>query len=114
MNRYEKRNAAYRIDGCYDLRSHEAALGKNRDAFERAKAETLGHMREALMQTEALTFDEFFAERKNSPHGAIARAMHYPECGDTAAYPTLTLALEEIYAWFKCSNGDCGRKALSA
>ncbi len=64
MNRYEKQNAAHRINDYYDLRPHEAALGKNVEAFERAKAETLKNMRDALAQTEAMTFAEFHAERK--------------------------------------------------
>jgi len=33
-----------------------------------------------------------------------AKAIHYPECWDTAAYPTLKSALEEVYASFKCSD----------
>jgi len=39
-------------------------------------------------------------------HKAMAAAIHYPECWDTAAYPTLEDAMAEIYAWFKCSNDD--------
>ncbi|WP_305910439.1 hypothetical protein Q9L42_021255 (plasmid) [Methylomarinum sp. Ch1-1] len=64
MNRYEKQNAASRIDGYYNPRPHEAVLEKHREAFDRAKAETLKNIRNALEQTEALTFEEFFAERK--------------------------------------------------
>lgn len=37
------------------------------------------------------------------------KAIHYPECWDTAAYPTIESALHEITAWFKCSNEDCTR-----
>jgi len=37
----------------------------------------------------------------------VAKAIHYPECWDTAAYPTLESALAELFAWFKCSNDDC-------
>ena len=32
--------------------------------------------------------------------------MHYPECWDTAAYPTLESAMHENSAWFKCTNQD--------
>ena len=35
-----------------------------------------------------------------------ARAIHYPECWDTAAYPTLESALAEVYAAFRCTNED--------
>lgn len=37
----------------------------------------------------------------------IAKAIHYPECWDTAAYPTLASALCEMFAFFKCTNDDC-------
>lgn len=111
MTRYEKQNAAIRIDGYYDLRPHEAALEKKTEAFERAKSETLKQMRDALVQTEALTLDDFFSGRRNASSrcGDVADAIHYPECWDTAAYPTVLCALEEIYAWFRCNNDDCGR-----
>ena len=35
--------------------------------------------------------------------GGLASAIHYPECWDTAAYPTLLSALEEI----GCNPADC-------
>ena len=38
---------------------------------------------------------------------AVAAAIHYPDCWDTAAYPTLLSALEEI----GCSPADCTRLA---
>lgn len=34
----------------------------------------------------------------------VAKAIHYPDCWDTAAYPTLESALKEMYAFFKCSE----------
>ena len=34
----------------------------------------------------------------------IAAAIHYPNCWDTATYPTLESAIWEIVADFKCSN----------
>lgn len=37
---------------------------------------------------------------------SIAKAIHYPDCWDTMAYPTLESALDEMFAWFKCS--ECG------
>jgi hypothetical protein len=33
---------------------------------------------------------------------AEAAAIHYPECWDTAAYPTFSDALSAVYAYFKC------------
>ena len=33
-----------------------------------------------------------------------ATSIHYPECWDTAAYPTVESALSEVYAGFKCTN----------
>lgn len=59
-----------------------------------------GRMREA----------EADAERLNAEVAEIARAIHYPECWDTVTYPTLAEALDEMYAWFKCSNDGCRRK----
>jgi hypothetical protein len=44
--------------------------------------------------------------RQVAAYGNIARAIHYPECWDTAAYPTLADALGEIAADFTCSNLD--------
>lgn len=108
MDRHAIQNAAERIDGYFHLRPHEYGRDKGGEAFDRAKEETLKNMRVALEQTEALTADDFFAARKHgSPYGNIADAIHYPECWDTAAYPTVLCALHEIYEWFKCSNDDC-------
>lgn len=49
---------------------------------------------------------------------AIGLAIHYPDCWDTAAYPTLDSALAEIAAWgkaFRCTNDDCvDAKAIRA
>jgi hypothetical protein len=33
----------------------------------------------------------------------LAQVMHYPECWDTAAYPTIESALHEAYSWAKCN-----------
>jgi hypothetical protein len=40
----------------------------------------------------------------HSASGPKAEAIHYPECWDTAAYPTVESALSEVYAAFKCTN----------
>lgn len=39
----------------------------------------------------------------------IATQIHYPECWDTMAYPTLFSAIWEIICWtdIGCSNEDC-------
>lgn len=41
---------------------------------------------------------------------AIAAAIHYPDCWDTAAYPMLADALTEVYEHFHCS--ECGSGAV--
>ena len=46
--------------------------------------------------------------------GDVASAIHYPDCWDTACYPTLASALSEMYAWFECSNDDCERPTSPA
>jgi len=42
-----------------------------------------------------------------------AAAIHYPQCWDTAAYPTVESALSEVYAGFRCSAGHCGESVAS-
>lgn len=44
---------------------------------------------------------------------AIAEAIHYPDCWDQMAYPTLESALHELTAWFKCSNDECKQPAAA-
>jgi hypothetical protein len=66
MDRYAIENAVYRVDGYFYPEPHELALGKEREAFERAKRTTLHHMRIAIEQTEALTADQFLAHPKRS------------------------------------------------
>lgn len=36
----------------------------------------------------------------------IAPAIHYPECWDTAAYPTVESALSEVFAHYRCTEHD--------
>jgi len=64
MNRYDIQNASRRIDGYCAPRQYEEAQGKQEEAFERAKLETIGHMRKALEQTEQLTADQFYTETR--------------------------------------------------
>ncbi|MEK7916602.1 hypothetical protein AAB988_29645 [Burkholderia contaminans] len=37
----------------------------------------------------------------------LAAKIHYPECWDTAAYPTLAAALVECSAWYDMRCGEC-------
>jgi hypothetical protein len=43
----------------------------------------------------------------------LAKAIHYPDCWDTACYDTLESALAELAAGFFCTNDDCGLGAFS-
>lgn len=45
-----------------------------------------------------------FAASQAAPDQAIAKAIHYPDCWDTAAYPALADALSAVYDHFKCSE----------
>lgn len=57
----------------------------------------------------AKTFDPAFVESLTAPAPAddrIAAAIHYPECWDTAAYPTVESALSEVYAHYRCTEHD--------
>ncbi|MBR8376505.1 hypothetical protein KDW20_12025 [Burkholderia cenocepacia] len=38
------------------------------------------------------------------PESKLAQAIHYPECWDTVAYPTVESALREVYAAFRCQQ----------
>lgn len=37
----------------------------------------------------------------------LAKSIHYPDCWDTMAYPTVESALHELQAWFQCSTEPC-------
>lgn len=56
-------------------------------------------------------------EPAQDEHKALADAIHWPDCWDTAAYPTLASALSEVVASFRCTNQDTHtqdeRKALA-
>lgn len=75
MNRYEKQNAANRIDGYYYPTIDEYNTSLAFDAFLRAKKETIKHMKKALRDTEELTYEDFFLEtgRKQSLERIHAR-----------------------------------------
>ena len=42
------------------------------------------------------------SEGRQAEGAVLAKALHYPDCWDTAAYPTLESAIHEAAAW-KCS-----------
>lgn len=42
----------------------------------------------------------------------IASAIHYPECWDTAAYPTVESALSEVFAHYRCTEHDAPAEVL--
>ncbi|MBV5328094.1 MAG: hypothetical protein JZU65_10720 [Chlorobium sp.] len=46
-------------------------------------------------------------------YNSIAKAIHYPECWDTAAYPDIESALSEIFNWFSCSTCSLKEKGLT-
>jgi hypothetical protein len=61
MNQYERKNAVSKVEG-YDLR---VIPNRARQAeFEAAKRECLVHLRAQLANVEALTFDQYIAERR--------------------------------------------------
>jgi len=60
-NRYQVANAREKIAGYYNPASHESALGKHEQAFDRAKAECLIHLRRQIESIENMTFDTFKA-----------------------------------------------------
>jgi hypothetical protein len=58
-----------------------------------------------LLSAFSLWFDiDTAAQTLGSVPQATAAAIHYPDCWDTAAYPTLESALIELYHAFKCSE----------
>ena len=57
MSQYDIKNAAERVEGYFIPRPGES----DEKAFERAKTETVANMKNALTQTESLTFDQWKA-----------------------------------------------------
>lgn len=63
----------------------------------------------AAMLAAAPAPDQFRAAAKMMAEPAddrIAAAIHYPECWDTAAYPTVESALAEVFAHYHCTEHD--------
>ncbi len=71
--------------------------------------------------TEAYIATEHYNEGWNGALAAVrkvlgsslAAAIHYPDCWDTAAYPTIESALAEIGDDFLCTNDDCPHHSTS-
>lgn len=74
MDRYKAVNARARILSYYSPEPQEVALKKDREPFERAKAEWLKNARMALEETEVMTFEEWQATRE------IFKARKPDEC----------------------------------
>jgi hypothetical protein len=53
-------------------------------------------------------------ERQEVGHADIAQAIHYPDCWDQDAYPTLASALNELVSAFQCTNKDTHLLAAQA
>jgi hypothetical protein len=59
MDRFSKFNALASIESYYLPRPHEECLGKQQDAFERAKHETLENLKKKIADIEEITFSDF-------------------------------------------------------
>jgi hypothetical protein len=80
-----------------------AALVIDRTDAERAAALTTHREHPAAQQ-----------ERQEARHADIAQAIHYPDCWDQDAYPTLASALNELVSAFQCTNKDTHPLAAQA
>lgn len=47
-----------------------------------------------------------YADRAVSEICALASALHYPYCWDTAAYPNLEACINELFVCNTCRNGE--------
>ena len=52
-------------------------------------------------------WEPLFTHPANNHLDEIAKVLHYPDCWDTAAYPTLEDAIIEAKSWAHCTNEDC-------
>jgi len=82
------------------LTSFRAAVELRRLDSENAK------LREAIKETEQAAVLSA-APQAPAPVIDIATSIHYPECWDTAAYPTVESALHELQAWFAATPHEC-------
>jgi len=66
MDRFTKANAARSVDGYYLPAPHEISLGKQEEAFNRAKQELIMHMKNKLEYVESLEYEDFKSLRKRN------------------------------------------------
>lgn len=59
MNRFEKDNALYKIEGYFLPKRYETTLEDKKKAFERAKSETIFHHERALECLKQICFEDF-------------------------------------------------------
>lgn len=78
MHQYTALRARSRILSYYSKTPHEAALGKEEEPFERAKAEWIKHTKAAIAEVEEMQLADFLATRQTM----LARKQtECPECG---------------------------------
>ncbi|MFZ3286620.1 MAG: hypothetical protein WA191_07190 [Telluria sp.] len=81
-----------------------------RVAAERQKTEAQLMLNSVLLEDAALAKNRVdkaeaaLAASQAAPDHALAKAIHYPDCWDTAAYSTLSDALAAVYHDFQCSE----------
>lgn len=67
MNRYERMNAAHKVDGYYNPPSSPSSPSNTfrtpDEAFDAAKEECIAHMRKSLSDLEHLSYPEFIDGR---------------------------------------------------
>lgn len=76
------------------------------NAMERAATEIEGGEEWITKSAASAIIRRHMARPEPSPDTDLARAIHWPDCWDTAAYPTAESALVEVYEDFRCST--CG------
>ncbi|MFT8211549.1 MAG: hypothetical protein ACMZI0_15030 [Symbiopectobacterium sp.] len=59
MDRFGKERAVRSVSGYYFPRPHEVCLGKNEDAFNRAKQEVISNMKNHITEIENLSYEDF-------------------------------------------------------
>lgn len=75
-----------------------------KEALEATFEQRPGHLKLVAAAVRAL--GDAAPQPAQASDSAMAQAIHYPECWDTAAYPTVESALAEVYAAFRCTNED--------
>lgn len=91
--------------GLFDLRCDEEdnRVQKNLDA---AFQDTLIHGQGFIKAKRHIPHDEIFKSASDLWLDKIAKELHYPDCWDTMAYPTIYDALYEMASCSECSEGQ--------